>query len=77
MSDDLTPDDLTPDDHDAQELAEILDEEARDAEDPPVHTELLAPDLGGNDDVAELVASAEPAEGPIGPEEAAVHVIPD
>jgi hypothetical protein len=36
---------------------------------------LLAPDQGGNDRDAELVANELPAEGPLSPEEAAVHRI--
>lgn len=61
---------------DAQATAELFDEETTDTEEPTVHSELLGPDAGGNDDVAELVGDLTDAEGPIGPEDAAVHVEP-
>ena len=61
-------------DIDDQYQAEILDEQSRDDEVPPVHDELLAPDLGsGIDDEAQLLAVEVPAEGPISPEEGAIH----
>ena len=61
-----------------QDLAELLDDEALGGdEEQPHHRELLGPDLGGNDDVAELVASYDDAEGPIGPEDAAMHLDAD
>lgn len=64
------------DDAEAQDVAELLDEEALGGdEELPHHRELLAPDLGGDDDVAELVASYDDAEGPIGPEDAAMHLV--
>jgi hypothetical protein len=62
-------------DRDDQDMAEMFDEEALGGDElAPVHHELLGPDLGGSDDVAELVASFDDAEGPIGPEDAAVHL---
>jgi hypothetical protein len=67
-------------DHDDQDVAEMYDEEARggdEAESESHHQELLAPDLGGVDDVAELVATFDDAEGPIGPEDAALHLEDD
>lgn len=61
---------------DPQDVAECYDEEALGGDELlPRHRELLDPDLGGLvDDVAELVASYEDAEGPIGPEDAALHL---
>lgn len=60
---------------DAQDLAEMYDEEALGGtESAPSHSELLSPDLGGDDDVAELIATYDEAEGPLGPEEAAMHI---
>ncbi|NLA36534.1 MAG: hypothetical protein GX868_12740 [Actinobacteria bacterium] len=60
---------------DPQDAAEMYDEEALGGdEEAPLHHELLDPVLGGTDDVAELVATYEDAEGPIGPEDAAMHL---
>jgi len=60
---------------DPQAGAEVFDEEALGGDEvSPVHRELLGPDLGGADDVAELVGSFDEAEGPLGPEDAAMHV---
>ncbi len=64
------------DDRDPQATAEMFDEEASDTEDPVTHGELLGPDGGGNDDVAELVGDLADAEGPLGPEDAAIHLEP-
>lgn len=62
---------------DEQDIAEMVDEEARGTDaGPETHTELLGPDGGGNDDVAEMVGTFEDAEGPQPPEEAALHVEP-
>ena len=38
-----------------------------------VNGRLLAPDQGGNDRTAELIATEYPADGPLSPEEAALH----
>ncbi len=66
--------DLERESVDDQYLAEILDEESRDDQTPDVHIELMGPDMGGPfDDEAELIGSDESAEGPISPEDAAVH----
>jgi hypothetical protein len=60
--------------YDDQYLAEILDEQSRDDEEPPLHIELVAPDLvGGLDDEAELLATEVSAEGPIAAEDDAIH----
>jgi len=63
-------------DLEAQDVAEMYDEEALGGdESTPLHHELLAPDLvGGIDDVGELVGTFDDAEGPIGPEDAALHL---
>ena len=63
---------------DEQDVAEIYDDEACGIEDgPPVHPELLAPDGGGPDDVAELIGELVDAEGPLAPEERAMHLTDD
>lgn len=61
---------------DTQDVAEMFDEEALGGDESMlVHHELLGPDLGGVDDVAELIATYDDdAEGPIGPEDAAMHI---
>lgn len=60
---------------DEQDIAEMIDEEARGVDDgPATHQELMDPDGGGNDDVAEMVGTQESAEGPVSPEEAAIHL---
>ena len=63
-------------DHDDQDAAEMLDEEAMGGDDVtnPLHLELMDPDEGGDDNVAELIATLEEAEGPESPEERAIHI---
>lgn len=65
---------VTVADHDDQEFAEMFDEEALGGDEVnPTHHELMGPDEGGDDDVSELIATSEDAEGPMSPEERAVH----
>ncbi len=45
-----------------------------DPTDDVVHGRLMAPDEGGNDDVAELVATEYPVDDPLAPEESALHI---
>ncbi len=60
--------------NDDQQSAETFDEEALGGDETnPTHLELMGPDEGGDDDVAELIATTEEAEGPLSPEERAVH----
>lgn len=62
-------------DPEPQDVAEMYDEEALGGDEQlPTHHELLDPDLGGIDRTAELVGTWEDAEGPSGPEDAAMHV---
>lgn len=69
------PDQQLGGDGDPQDFAEMYDEEAMGGDDEtPVHHELLDPDLGGVDENAELVGTYEDAEGPVGPEDAAIHI---
>ena len=68
---------------DEQDIAELYDEDAmgdegpitedRAGSDDLVHGIIGSPDQLGNDDIAELVASEYPADGPQSPEEAAMH----
>jgi hypothetical protein len=68
---------------DSQDQAEVFDEESRGEDEtvvdapPPddglVHGRLVAPDQLLADDIAELIASEEPAEDPLTAEEAAMH----
>ncbi|MBK5289065.1 MAG: hypothetical protein JJE46_11430 [Acidimicrobiia bacterium] len=68
---------------DAQDEAEMFDEETRGEDEtvvePPlpedghVHGTIVAPDQLLADDVAELIASEQPAEDPLTAEEAAMH----
>ncbi len=67
---------------DAQDEAEMFDEEARgedetivetDPDDGYVHGRLGAPDQLGADNIGELVADEEPAEDGLTAEEAALH----
>lgn len=76
----MSSDDTGSDD---QAMAELLDEESRgedetiietEPDDGMVHGQLAAPDQLGSDNVAELVASEYPADGPLSPEEAALHI---
>ena len=69
--------------HDEQDTAELYDEESLGedetiietaAPDGRIHGELLAPDGGGVDDVAELVARELPTDDEMSPEEAALHL---
>ena len=79
----LTNDDAPTSDGDAQDEAEMFDEETRGedetvVEGPPpddglVHGNIVAPDPLLADDIAELVGSEEPAEDPLSAEEAALH----
>jgi hypothetical protein len=71
------------DEPEAQDEAEMFDEEARGedetvVEPPPVgdghlRGTILAPDQLLADDVAELIGSEQPAEDPLAAEEAAMH----
>ena len=75
MTDQTSSGDFGTTDHEGQDLAEMFDEEALGGDEvAPHHQELLAPDPGGSDETAELVASFDDAEGPIGPEDAALHI---
>jgi hypothetical protein len=68
---------------DAQDTAEVFDEESRGEDetvvegpapdDGHVHGRLVAPDQLLSDDIAELIASEQPAEDPLSAEEAAMH----
>lgn len=68
---------------DAQDEAEMFDEESRGedetnvegpaADDGYVHGSIVAPDALLADDIAELIASEQPAEDPLTAEEAAMH----
>lgn len=68
---------------DEQDLAEMYDEESLGDDEPRVepepadgrlHGHLAAPDAGGNDGTAELVATEYPEDGdPLSPEERAMH----
>lgn len=68
---------------DAQDEAEMFDEESRGedetvVEGPPpgdghLHGRLLAPDQLLDDEIAELIATEQPAEDPLTAEEAAMH----
>jgi hypothetical protein len=80
----LRTDEVPPDDEgDAQDEAELFDEESRgedetDVENPPVGDghltgTIVAPDQLLADDVAELVGSEEAAEDPLTAEESAMH----
>ena len=64
-----------PDDRDDQDAAEMFDEEALGGDETnETHQELMDPDEGGDDNVAELIGTFEEAEGPIAPEDRAVHL---
>ena len=80
----LLPNDPTPmNEGDAQDEAEMFDEESRGedetivegppADDGHVHGNILAPDQLLADDIAELIASEQAAEDPLTAEEAAMH----
>ncbi len=80
----LLPSDQTPmNDGDAQDEAEMFDEETRGedetvvegplADDGHVHGNIVAPDQLLADDIAELIGSEQPAEDPLSAEEAAMH----
>ena len=68
---------------DAQDEAEMFDEESRGEDetnvegpgpaDGYVHGNIVAPDALLADDIAELIASEQPAEDPLTAEEAAMH----
>ena len=75
MTDQSSSSDPVTTDPESQDVAEMFDEEALGGDEvAPHHQELLVPDLGGSDETAELVASFDDAEGPIGPEDAALHI---
>ena len=71
------------DERDAQDEAEQFDEEARgedetivegsSPDDGHLHGRLLAPDQLLDDEIAELIATEQPAEDPLTSEEAAMH----
>jgi len=72
-----------PTNSDEQDRAELFDEEARGEDETPVepapdddrvHGQLGAPDQLGADHIAELVADEFPADGPLAPEEQALHL---
>ena len=80
----LPPSDETPmNEGDAQDEAEMFDEESHGedetivegppADDGHVHGNIVAPDQLLADDIAELIASEQPAEDPLSAEEAAMH----
>ncbi len=80
----MLPNDPTPlNEGDAQDEAEMFDEESRGedetivegppADDGHVHGNILAPDQLLADDIAELIASEQAAEDPLTAEEAAMH----
>lgn len=66
---------------DEQDRAELFDDDTVGVgsvdddvvDDGHLHDRLVAPDEGGPDDVAELVASEVPADSPLSAEEAALH----
>jgi len=68
---------------DEQDVAELYDEESRGDDETIIETspaggrprgQLLAPDQGGVDETAELVATELPADDLLSPEEAALHL---